>query len=70
MSKQKGLYARVADKAVEAAVAQVLSTMKYAAKRVQEADEDLPDGTLLRVSANAVLVEISLEIPVKSIKKE
>ena len=58
---------QLADKAVAAAVSQIISTMKYASAKIAEADEDLPEGTILRVSASAVLVELSLEVPVKEI---
>ena len=56
------------DKAVSSAVANLLSTMKYASQKIREADEDLPEGTMLRVSASAVIVELSLEVPVKEIR--
>lgn len=57
----------VADKAIAAAVSQLISTMKYASQKIAEADADLPEGTILRVTASAVLVELALEVPVKEL---
>ena len=54
-------------KALGVAVSQVISALRYASQKIVEADEDLPEGTILRVSANALLVELSLEVPVKEI---
>ena len=58
---------QLADKAIAAAVSQLISTMKYASQKIAEAEEDLPDNTILRVSASAVLVELALEVPVKEL---
>ena len=59
----------IAHSAVSSAVSQLMSTMKCAAQKIAEADDDLPEGTMLRVSASAILVELSLEVPVKSLKE-
>jgi hypothetical protein len=76
MSEDKNLLQKlglsgqqIADKAIAAAVSQLISTMKYASQKIAEADEDLPDETILRVTASAVLVELALEVPVKEIVK-
>ena len=54
----------MADRAIASAVSQLLTTMNYASQKIAEADDDLPEGTMLRVSASALLVEISLEVPI------
>lgn len=58
---------QLTDKGIGSAVSMLLSTMKYASQKIAEADEDVPEGTILRVSASALLVELSLEVPVKEI---
>jgi len=58
---------QLTDKVIAAAVTQLISSMKYASQKIAEADEELPEGAILRVSASAVLVELSLEVPVKEI---
>lgn len=61
---------KTSDRAIKAAVAQLITSMKYASQKVAEADEDLPPNTKLIVTADAMVVSLSLEVPVQDIKKQ
>jgi len=60
----------VSEAALNRAVSTLMTTMKYAAKKIRESDEEVPPGTKLVVSASALLVELSLEVPVVEILNE
>jgi hypothetical protein len=60
----------VSEAALNRAVNTLMSTMKYAAKKIRESDEEVPPGTKLVVSASAIVVELSLEVPVTEILNE